>query len=499
MKILLVNPSDSAHQNNFLFQKIFPPVPPLSILYLASYLEDAKYSVEIFDMFVESGTKKNLLEKISVDRFDIVGFSVLTSSFNNSLELSKEIKHLFPDTKIIWGNIHPTLFYKEIIETGFVDYIVKGEGELVLINLLKALQLNEDLHAVDNICFFSKTENKIVSTKNKSNVVIMNKVLYPAYHLLNLDNYKYFPLFAIQNERFSLISASRGCPYRCYFCAQDIMVKKPRYRDPKLVVDEIQFLYEKFNITVFIFSDAYFPYSISSGIAFCKEIINRNLHTKIKWITETRIDQVNKELLEIMKRAGLQFIMYGIESGDQRSINLINKNIEISNARHIVNLTKESKIITIGLYVIGLPWESKEDCKETIRFSKKVNCDISKFNILIPYPGTKYYNEYFKDQNLDFDSFNTWLNTFSSSNTSKLKSIGKTSAEDLEQLQRFAMVSYFLRPKIALNLIYKRIVSLQSIFWGGTWLLWMIVISIISYIKPLRKVFPKTIKKKPTF
>ena len=169
------------------------------------------------------------------------------------------------------------------------------------------------------------------------------------------------------------------------------MHNKVRIRNVKNVVDEIEYQSEKYQVTKFAFVDSYFPMTEKYGFEFAEEMIKRGLHKRIKWATETRVDKVNYELLEQLKKAGLSLIMYGIESGAQSILDACNKQITVEQSKLAMQHTKKLKIPSLGFFILGLPGETRETIDKTIKFAQELDCDLVKFNIAVPTPGSKFF------------------------------------------------------------------------------------------------------------
>ena len=481
MKVILVNPSNVTQKSNIFYRKLYPGFVPLGPLYLASYLTNAGHNVYLHDMVTPGASEELLFEKIKKEQIDIVGFSVLTASSKYSNILSNKIKEINSRIIIVWGNTHATYFAKEIlkIKNTPVDFIIKGEAELVFITLCHAISNNLKLKTVKGICY-NDSNNNFVDTGNGPFIEDLNTLLYPKHDLVDLDFYADFPLFYVQNERYTMIQASRGCAYRCYFCAQDVIINQTRFRTAKNVVTEIQYLINKFNTSFFAFADAYFPYSIKFGLEFCDEIEKRGLGNKIKWITETRVDKVNSELLKRMKSIGCKSIMYGIETFSQENMDKIEKKTTNQQAIRAIKETKEAGIMVGGLFVYGMPNETEQDCLETLKFSKDLKLDLAKFHTLIPYPGTKFYDEYYKHKKINNpEAFDAWNAAMTNNSEDKSSCSNILSSKKLASLQRRSMLSFYLRPSVIKNLVIGGYFSPRQVFWMSL----MVVFMIINEIK----------------
>ncbi len=467
MKVLLINPNSETVESSRRFRReLLTPIIPLGITYIAALLERNGIEVAIIDQVAERINKDVLFERIIAEKPGVVGFSCLTATMNNVSKLARRIKDYDRSIRIVLGNIHASLFADELLKQKIADIVVHGEGEISMLELVSYLQRGKDLRGLEGISF---TDNgNVYHNPGRAPIEDLDSLPYPALHLLQLKNYTEVPLASIYNSVASVILASRGCPYRCIFCTQDKIHKKPRYRRLENIIDEIEYMNGRYKIRYFGFTDTFFPFSINFGLEFCNRFIKRGLHKKVRWVTETRVDLVNFELLKKMKQAGAYLMMYGFEVGNQEILNKLRKGTTIEQARLAMKYTKRAGLMSLGLFMLGMPSETRETCEQTIRFAKELDCDFVKFNIAIPYPGSELFKLYIdrRDKAGELDKYNSWYDWFSDSEDLLYTPEGMSSKE-LKDLQRKAMFSYYMRPKIVLRNLVKRRISLKFLFYGA--------------------------------
>lgn len=468
MKVMLINPNSEAVERSHRHRKeMLTPIIPLGIAYVAAVLEKNGVNVTIVDQVAERIDQNTLLDKIFAEDPDVVGFSCLTATIDSVRKLADRIKGYNRGIKIVLGNIHASIFADELLKQKAADIVVHGEGEFSMLELVSAIQEGKDLRAIKGISF--NDNGNVYHNAYREPFEDLDNLPYPALHLLQLKNYTEVPLASIYNSVASVILASRGCPYRCIFCSQDKIHKKPRYRKIENIIDEIEYMNDRYKIRYFGFTDPFFPFSVGFGLEFCDRFIERGLHKRVRWVTETRVDLVNFELLKRMKEAGAYLIMYGFEVGNQAILDKLRKGTTLEQARIAMRYTKKAGLMTLGLFVLGMPGETKETCEETIRFAKELDCDFVKFNVAIPYPGTGFF-ELFKEKGgrvEELEKFNSWYDWFSGSGELIYTPEGMSS-EELKDLQRKAMFSYYARPRIILKNIIKRRISLKFLFYGAS-------------------------------
>ena len=285
---------------------------------------------------------------------------------------------------------------------------------------------------------------RIVNNGPREFIQDLDSLPFPAYDLMPLEKYT---VLGHRLEHFPMIT-SRGCPFGCRYCSSSLFLgRKFRARSPKNVVDEIEWLVGDFKAKYIAFSDDTFTLSKRRVIEICDEIIKRNLD--IKWSCSSRVDTISKELLEKMKDAGCSAIYYGVESASQRVLNYYKKRINLERVKEAVKLTKKAGIEVICSFIIGSPYETKEDMKATLKFALKLNPDYAQFSILTPYPGTDIYREA-KEKNL--------LLTENFDNYTAGKPVIKNfylSPEEIKKFLRFCYLRFYLRPGFIIREIRK--------------------------------------------
>lgn len=396
-RILLINPPKT-HQGGYI-------ASPLGILYLASYLRKIKnIKVDVVNGTIEG--EPAVIKKLKAFKPNLVGISSLTPGRHQALKLAYIAKKINPRSKTVLGGIHPSLMWKQIMEVyPQVDYVVRGEGELALTNLV----LGKKISSINGLVW-RKRNKKVVCNPELEFIKELDSIPFPAWGLI--DPLKYPPLgqgvyngIDLEKEpRFSIIF-SRGCMACCTFCSSWIVWKGYRYRSGKNVADEIEMLVEKYNARHFAFYDDTLTGNRDEVINFCKEVIKRKLKLAIHGTT--RVDKVDEELLIWMKRAGFYEISYGIESGSPAMLSKINKKTNLNKISQAAKLTKKAKIRFCALMMFGLPTETKVDRLLTEKLLKKIKPDdIGTVGTVWIFPGTPLYIQA-KHTKLINDSF--WL------------------------------------------------------------------------------------------
>lgn len=469
MNITLINPSFNLKKALGGLSTVYTAMPPINLAYLAAVLKKEGYNIKIIDSLVANSNNKinEILTSLKNTKTNLVGISCLTQTANFTYKLAKEIKQKL-NIPVVLGNLHASFFAEDILKKNIADIIVHNEGEITFLNLVNALQKNSPLEKVKGISY--KLNGEIKKTPAQPLIKDLDTIPFPQWDLFPLQKYRLFSFAEIKNPG-TIILGSRGCPYNCSFCSLLIMGNKRRCRSIKNIVAEFNYLHNEFGYKQISFIDPIFPLTKKEGLNFCEELIKENLHKKVIWTTETRVDLVDSELLSAMKNAGLRRIMYGFEMGSEEVLNSINKKTKLNDAVRAVNLTKSQGIEIIGFFMLGAPEENIKSINKTINFAKSLNIDFAKFNILVPYPGTALFDELVREKKIKYKSFDDFT-SFPTKNNLGVYSPAKVSKKQLIKLQQKAILKFYLRLKIIYNHLFKiKSVKLIELLKGGLWLL----------------------------
>ena len=289
------------------------------------------------------------------------------------------------------GGVHPTIMPEPVFEEAPVDYVVRGEGERPMLELVQGKPPAD----IDGLCYL-KDGSPVIKAKAKG-IDPLDELPMAAYGAFPAERYIEY------NRRLRGISGlsmlvSRGCPYHCAFCAvEGAMGRKYRIKEPKTAIDEMQALNEKFKIDGIWFKDSIFDLKRDWVKRFCKELIARGLD--MKWQMNTRVDLVDGEMLGLMKEAGLVQVDLGIESGSQKTLDALNKKITVEQIRDAVQTAKRYVKVS-GFFMIGVPGETEKDISETFRLAKELDLDRYSFSIFVPLPGSDLYDMLLKEGKL---------------------------------------------------------------------------------------------------
>lgn len=429
MKTLLINPPPrSPDKPNFL-------IPPLGLAYLASVLEEKGYPVKILDANTLRLSWEEFRKTIKREKPDIVGLTGVTSIIDTTFKAAKICRPLVK--YLILGGCHATATGQSVFKTcPEFDFLVIGEGEVVFLELIKALSQRKNPTRIKGVVAPKKINPRAPLIKN------LDSLPFPARHLLPNHLYQYS---LVKNYPFATMITSRGCPFHCLFCDKNMWGSICRMRSAENVLAEIEEVSQKFKARTIIFFDDLFTVNRQRLIQICEGIIKRQL--KIDWKAEARVDTIDRKMLALMKKAGCSVLAFGVESANQKSLDFLEKNTTVAQAKKALRLTRKVGIQTLGYFILGIPGETYAQVQKTIQLSLDF-CDFAAYNVLTPFPGSKLYPLALKKG---------WIATSEAQNPfdQDLEKPALVSpewpAEDLKKIIREANIRYHLRPKYLLK------------------------------------------------
>ncbi len=378
--------------------------PNLGIAILAAVLEKHGYIVKILDTFSLSLSKKQIVEHIRELNPKILGITSVTANYGPAMDIIDMVKGIDSWIITVYGGPHVTIMPHIILKSKNVDYIVMGEAEQTIVELVDYLLHKKGERADIKGIGYTDEQGKIKITPMKEFIKDIDQLPMPAYHLLPMDSYRAYGWLDLGRKFCSMIT-SRGCPFQCTYCTSSkVFGYRWRYRSVENVFEEIMLLYNKYGIRHIYFQDDEFTVNHERVVGICNKIIENKLD--LVWECLTRVSHVDEGLLKKMAEAGCKSILYGVECGYQEGIDKINKKITLKEAIDAVKFSKKYGISPKVTFMMGFPWEGKVEIKKTIAFARKLNADLTFFNILNPYPGTPLYDE-IKNSNLFVGGY-TW-------------------------------------------------------------------------------------------
>lgn len=358
------------------------PSPPLGVCYVASAFKATGAQVKIIDYIVSRYTKNKLRDEIDTFKPDIVGATSVTMNFPVAAGIIKTVKEYNPSIITMMGGPHVTFDPENtLLKHPEIDILVVGEGENTLKELMPHIKNKDKWPDIKGIAF--REDRKVIITRPRELIQDLDSLPLPARDLLPLSRYQAlgFPISMI---------TSRGCPYQCIFCVGRRMVgSRVRYRDARLVVDEIEHIlscgFSRINI-----ADDLFTSNKTKVREVCEEIQRRGI--TFTWSAFARVNTVDKELLRIMREAGCDAVSFGIESGNPEMLKRIRKGITLDHARKAVKACKDAGVLAHASFMVGLPGETPDILKDTHEFAESLDISYG-YHFLCPFPGTTVREE----------------------------------------------------------------------------------------------------------
>jgi radical SAM superfamily enzyme YgiQ (UPF0313 family) len=399
MKIVLVNLLAIFNKNKFVF------LPnSYGLLSIAAVLREKKYKVKVIHPTASFINLKNdsekeykgIVKKIIKEKPSIVGFATRCDTYYHTICLARLLKKHMPNIKILFGGPHATATDVETMKAfSFVDFIIRGEAEQILAELIEALIRRKSMNEILGLTY--RKSNKIIKNKKAGIIKNLNKLPIPAFDLLPKNSFKHKALY---------IEAGRGCPYKCSFCSTSSFFQyNYRLKSCNRIISEIKaikkFTEEKTKIN-FIHDN--FTANRNLCLRLCKKLLKSGLN--IDWRCSTRIDCVDRELLYVMKQAGCESIFFGIETGSLKMQKIIGKNLNLKKTIQVIKDCKKLEIKTTASFIVGFPKETKKDVNDTLNLMS----DLSyagvrnvQLHLLSPLPGSSLYEKYFNK--LAYDNY----------------------------------------------------------------------------------------------
>lgn len=376
MNVLLVNPQSSSVFNTFGLS-----LPPIGLLYIAASLERAGHNVSVRDLAADGGR----MDDNDIRSADLVGISADTTRAGKALSIARRVSAL--GRPVVMGGPHPQFMAADIFASGYVDYIVKGEGELVFANLLAAIQNRDCVASVKGLII--KDGGHIFETP-AADPVNVETLPFPARHLVNLHQYQ----ACVDSRLTTPIITSRGCPGACHFCSSSSFFGTGwRSRSAASVLAELDEVYYRYGFRAVCFMDDNFTLSPQRVEQIADGILERGYD--VKWWNFSRVDTIvrNPAMVTRMAAAGSTTIYLGIESGNEDTLNSLGKNSKAADVVKALDILRRNGIESYGSYIIGNLNETAADVEKTIDLAIRLNTNIAQFSILTPYPGTKLYEQ----------------------------------------------------------------------------------------------------------
>jgi anaerobic magnesium-protoporphyrin IX monomethyl ester cyclase len=386
LRILLIHPN--YHSGG---AEIAGNWPPAWVAYLSGALKSAGFSnIRFIDAMTDHIADDALEVLVREDAPDVVLCTAITPAIYQAQTTLEMVRRIHPGAVTVLGGIHGTFMYGQVLsEAPWIDYIVRGEGEEIVVNLIRALaegRLPAEREGIQGLAFlrdgapFATTPHPPIQDLDS---------LTPDWGILNWDRYIYIPL----NCRVAIPNFARGCPFTCSFCSQWKFWRQYRTRDPKKFVDEIEKLVKEHHVGFFILADEEPTINKKKFVALCEELVARNLG--ITWGINTRVTDILRDEAELplYRKAGLVHVSLGTEAAAQLKLDRFNKEIKVEQSKRAIELLRANGIVTEAQFIVGLENETPETLEETYNMALDWKPDLVNWNCYTPWPFSDLFQE----------------------------------------------------------------------------------------------------------
>lgn len=387
MRIALISPPTNEYE-------MFNRLEPLGLCYLAAVCRQASHEVRLFDLpQVDSFDVPGFFETLDAFRPEVVGVSSMTENFRNGLELMQAAKSRYGCTTI-YGGWHVS-GAPELVTNPAIDFIVCGEGEDTLLELLEHIATGApERSAIEGIAY--ESSGKAVVNPSRGRIKKLDRLPLPDRSDLEMARYR-FPQFLdvpMSRMRVASVQASRGCPYKCVFCQTPTVWSNIwTRRSPVDVVDEIEMLVEKHGTNALFIRDEEFTLQRNWVIEICNEMERRGLPDRLVWGHYCRVDDVTPELVDALKRGGVGWVFMGLEVSNPEDGERLQKYYKREHAENACRLLRKCGILTQGNWVIGFPWDTAESLERAFEWLRTLPLDFFTVSCATPFVGTELYKQ----------------------------------------------------------------------------------------------------------
>ncbi len=394
--------------------------PPLGLAYLGAFLREHGHHVAIIDAEVERLSNTQIMERVQTA--DLVGITTTAPTYSSALALANLIKQSNNSKKVVLGGPQATFLDRECLEKSAADAVVRGEGEATMLEVADSTE-SGSLHHVEGITL--RDGDAIVRNPDRKLIADLDEIQFPARDLLPMA--KYLP------PKSTGVISSRGCPFRCIFCASSNVYHKTfRSRSADNVFDEVAQLVAQGYDNVTMLDDN-FILNKERAFKFADLVEENNL--KFSWSCTGRVDSVDEDLLGRLREVGCNGLFFGVESASDDTLKLIKKGFSTDQVINAFDVLRDYDYATTASFMIGLPGDDGQKVADTINLAKQVMPDFAMFSVTTPYPGTELYD--------NIDNYDLEITLDDWSEFTLTKPVVRTRALSTADLHRWFLKAYF--------------------------------------------------------
>ena len=395
MKVLLINP--------VIREWAKPNVLPLGLAYIAAVLRDNGHLVEVLDLNALRLKSGEIEARLRKSDYDVAGIGAIVTVYREVKRLIQQLKSFHPERPVMVGGSVGTSIPHIIMEKTAADIACIGEGEVTALEIVSSLERKEALEKVAGI-WFKQPDGHIIKNPPRKPIRSMDTLPLPAWDLFPMEIYLVNPVGAPNRNKWvdgdsgeefvrsMNVSATRGCPYKCIYCYHDFMGQGYRFRSPENIVAEIEALFERYGVEYIHFMDDEFCMRKDFVMEFCR-LFKARFDGKVTWGCAGRVNLMTEDLIRTMADSGCVIIGYGIESGSQKMLDAMKKQVTVAQAKQALRWTQKYTEWPACSFMIGTPGETRETIQETIDFCKELDLAPEVIFFMTAYPGTELYEK----------------------------------------------------------------------------------------------------------
>ena len=405
-KVLLINPSYSSSYGGVKASIVNPIMPTLGLATIAATAIEKNHKVEILDLSWRPYNFNLVKDHVTKLKPDIIGITATTPLMNQMRDISVLVKDISKNILVVGGGSHPSALPMETLEESLLDAVFVGEADYTFTDICDG----HPLSGIPGLTYRDKDSGKIFSTKPRPPIANLDDLPMPAWHLYNLNDYRKMSRLLARRLPVTMAEFSRGCVFRCDFCASKITLALGyRKKTPVRCAEEVKYMH-KLGFKEFMLADDIFTSDQKWATDVCEEISKTKIDMTWSCSNGIRVESADDNLFRALKKSGCYRVSFGFESGNDQVLKAFGKGgrATIKQARTAVQKARDAGIDTNGYFMLGLTPDNEKSMNDTIEFARSIPLDMMKFGISIAFPGTKMFNDYVKKglvRSFDWDEY----------------------------------------------------------------------------------------------